>query len=68
MNDNELITKLLWLFESKKFNDWFADTGRFGRYIAGDMQHEDGLSHEECVAIVRRDIANFLQIEDVKRE
>ena len=64
MNNKELITKLLWLFESQKFTDWHADGGQFGRYITGDLQHEDVLSHQECVKIIRRDIARFLQIED----
>jgi len=64
MNNKELITKLLDVFQSQKFADWHADTGRFGRYITGDMQYEDGLSHQECVKIIRRDIAQFLKIED----
>ena len=64
MNNKELITKLLWLFTSRKFANWFADGGQFGRYITGDMQHKDGLSGEECVKIIRSDIANFLKIED----
>jgi hypothetical protein len=63
-SNKELITKLLCLFESQKFVDWHGDGGRFGRYITGDMQHEDGLSHQECVATIRRDIARFLQVED----
>lgn len=46
MNNKELITKLLDVFQSQKFADWHADTGRFGRYITGDMQYEDGLSHQ----------------------
>jgi hypothetical protein len=53
------------LFESQKFVDWHGDEAvAVGRYITGDMQHEDGLSHQECVAIIRRDIARFLQVED----
>lgn len=64
MDNKELITKLLWLFQSKKFADWFADSGQFGRYISGDLQFEEGLSQEECVKIIRNNIANFLQIED----
>jgi len=64
MNNKELITKLMWLFESQKFANWFADGGQFGRYISGDMQFEEGLSQEECVKIIRNNIANFLQIED----
>ena len=64
MNNKELITKLLQVFQTQKFADWYADSGQFGRYITGDMQHEDDLSHRECVNIIRRDIARFLQIED----
>lgn len=64
MNNKELITKLMCLFESQKFANWFADGGQFGRYITGDMQFEEGLSQEECVKIIRNNIANFLQIED----
>jgi hypothetical protein len=64
-SNKELITKLLCLFESQKFVDWHGDEAvAVGRYITGDMQHEDGLSHQECVAIIRRDIARFLQVED----
>lgn len=64
MDNKELITKLLLLFESQKFANWFADSGQFGRYISGDMQFEEGLSREECVKIIRANIARFLQIED----
>jgi hypothetical protein len=64
MNNKELISKLLSLFETQKFADWHSDTGRFGRYMNGEMQFEDDLSHQECVNIIRRDIARFLQIED----
>lgn len=64
MNNKELITKLMWLFESQKFANWYADGGQFGRYITGDMEFEDGLSHQECVNIIRKNIADFLQIED----
>ena len=64
MNNKELITKLMWLFESQKFANWYADGGQFGRYITGNFEHEDGLSHDECIKIIRGNIANFLQIED----
>lgn len=64
MNNKELITKLMRLFGSQKFADWFNDGGQFGRYISGDMQHEDGLSHDECDKIIRDNITRFLQIED----
>jgi hypothetical protein len=64
MNNKELITKLIWLFSNQKFVDWHADSGKFGRYLSGDMQHEEGLSHRECTEIIRRDIARFLEIED----
>jgi len=64
MNNKELISKLMRLFESQKFADWFADGGQFGRYISGDMQHDDGLTKAECEAIIRGKIAQFLQIED----
>lgn len=64
MENKELITKLLWLFQSQKFTDWISDNGQFGRYITGDMQHEEKLSHQECTKIIRQKIADFLQIED----
>ena len=64
MNNKELITKLIWLFQSQKFANWFSDDGRYGRYISGDMKFEEGLSQEECDEIIRNDIANFLKIED----
>lgn len=64
MDNKELITKLMWLFQSQKFADWFADGGKFGRYITGDMKFEDGLSQQQCDDIIRADIARFLQIED----
>lgn len=63
-NNKELITKLMGLFESQRFVDWHSDSGQFGRFITGGMQYEDDLSHQECVKIIRRDIARFLEIED----
>lgn len=55
MSNKELITKLMWLFESQRFHDWYCDDGNFARYIRdGDIS----------VDKVREDIANFLKITD----
>ena len=64
MNNKELITKLMWLFQSQKFAHWFSDGGRFGRYISGDMTLEECRTQAECDEAIRNDIANFLKIED----
>lgn len=64
MNNEELISKLMGLFQSQKFANWFSDGGRFGRYISGDMKFEEGLTQEECDEAIRNDIANLLKIED----
>lgn len=62
MNNKELITKLLWLFQSQRFADWYARD--FEQYLSGDMEFDNDISKEEATERIRSGIARLLQIED----
>lgn len=63
-NNKELITKLLHLFESARFEKWYGPNGNFDRYTSGDMTYEEKITHKQAAEKIRNDIANFLDIED----
>jgi hypothetical protein len=63
MSNSELITKLIWLFQSQRFADWY-NNGEFDRYITGDLEHGAKISKEDAEKKIRSDIARMLQIED----
>lgn len=66
MNNREIITKLLWLFQSQRFADWY-NSGDFDKYITGDLEHDAKISRQDAEKKIRSDIARMLQIEDTDK-
>ncbi len=66
MNNRETITKLIWLFQSQRFADWY-NSGEFDRYITGDLGHNVQISKEDAEKKIRSDIARMLRIEDTDK-
>lgn len=60
MNNNELLTKLLWLLQSSRFEKWYGLNGNFDRYISGDMEFEEKITHEEATQRIRGELAKML--------
>lgn len=62
MNNREIITKLLYLFQSQRFDDWYSRD--FDQYLTGEMEFDNDISKEEATNRIRSGIARLLQIED----
>lgn len=62
MNNKELVEKLMHLFESRRFSEWFSDNGKFGWFVSGDMEFETKKTRDECIAEIKKDIAQFIGV------
>ena len=60
MDKEEIITRLLFLMSSARFERFYSDAGLFGRWTSGDLEYEEKITYEEATAKVKSELRMML--------
>jgi len=60
MENKSIVTKVLEMLEGGRFEKWYGPGGNFDRYVTGDMEHEDKLTHAQAKEKIREELRKML--------
>lgn len=58
---DEAVNRALEMISKQRFADWYT-TGKFDKFITGDLEHETGKSYKDCENEIKDDIRKFLHL------